>query len=138
MALDRLRSFFESLQDSFLSGELEATLANFSLPVVIYSVAGVTVLRNEAEFFHIAGQYRAAIIAKAVVNSHIEIVERDVAVGNRLRATVRAVDMNALGEKITKSLIRYFLVQMDDSYRIEMMEYLEAPLQLNEIERIIH
>ena len=136
--MDRLRTFLETLQDSFLSGKLEAMLASFSLPTVIYSVVGVTVLRDKVDFLHTAQKYHAALIAKAVVASSVEIIERDHASKNRSRVTVRIVDMDSRGNKVTTSLIRYFLVHTKNSYRIEMMEYLEAPLSSNEIERIIH
>ena len=136
--MDRLRSFLESLQGSFLAGELDELLMYFTLPVVIYSVAGVTVLRDEAEFLHTARQYHAALVAKAVASSVIEIIERDHAVHNRSRVTVRIVDMDCRGNRVTTSLIRYYLIHTETSYRVEMLEYLEAPLSSDEIERIIH
>lgn len=136
--MDRLRSFLESLQGSFLAGELDEVLSFFTLPVVIYSVAGVTVLRDETEFLHTARQYHAALVAKAVVSSVLDIIERDHAVHNRSRVTVRIVDLDSRGSQVTTSLIRYFLMHTETSYRVEMMEYLEAPLSSDEIERIIH
>ena len=138
MTFDRLYSFLRSIQDSFLVGELEAVLEHVTLPLVIYSVAGVTVLRSKCEFLQIAEQYHAAIVARGVVSSEIEILEQESAPGGRIRLTARFLDKNALGQVVTSSLIRYFLAQTDSRFCIEMMEYLEAPLPRDEIERIVH
>ena len=71
-------------------------------------------------------------------SSAICIQHRDVPINHRGRATVRVTVLDVDGHAVTGSLIRYFLVEEDGLYRVEMMEYLEAPLPTSEVERILH
>lgn len=136
--MEKLGAFLEDLQTCFIDGRLEDMLKRVSLPLVVYSIAGVMLLRTEAEFIQTLGQYRAAIVALSVTSSTVEIREFDAPQNQRLRATVRVTDFDADGREVTSSLIRYFLIESGESYLIEMMEYLESPLSREEVERIVH
>ena len=130
--------FLNRLQDTFLEGRVEEITSFVTMPLVIYTVAGVTVLRTPEELTAIAEQYRAAIVGLSVTNSQIEIVEWTASVNQRVRATARAVNFDSAGRLVTSSLIRYFVVLADSGCRIEMIEYLEAPLPPEEVERLVH
>lgn len=138
MGQDFLESFLKTLQSTFLEGRLDRLMEYFSLPLVVYSIAGVTVLRTEEEVMQIVNQYRAALVAMRVSSTKLEIVHLDPTHNKRLRATVRTYDFDEDGQSVTNSLIRYFLIEKEESYVIEMMEYLEAPLPPEQIERIVH
>ncbi len=133
-----LEQFLKELQNEFLSGALDAVVQRFCRPLVVYTIAGVTVLRNHEEIRKQAEQYREAILALSVATSTVKIVSQEVVKNNRLRATARIIDFDADGREVTGSLIRYFLIKTANSYEIEMIEYLEAPLSTAEIERLVH
>ena len=138
MSRDELRDFLDQVQRAFFAGDVDALRQHFALPLVVYSAAGVVVRRTEKEFARLVEDYRDALLATSVVVGHQMIVARDPLVNNRCRATVRTTEVDADGQAVASALIRYFLVADSGSYLIEMMEYLEAPLPISEIERIIH
>ena len=53
-------------------------------------------------------------------------------------ATVRNVYVNSEGKPVTGSTIRYFFVENEQGLAVEMLEYLEAPLPISDIEKIVH
>lgn len=138
MTRDTLEEFMQDMQAEFLAGKLLAFAQRFSEPLVIYSLEGVLVLRTQKDFIAKCDQYRAAVLAMSVVHSDVTIVSRDEVMNNRMRATIRVVDFNARGVPVTGSLIRYFLIKNDGTFKIEMVEYLENPLPPEEIERLVH
>lgn len=138
MDQDDIEEFMQGLQAEFLSGRLDALASRFKMPLVVYSIAGVTVLRTKEELMQRTEQYRAAMIAMSVVSSKVTVVSRDPPYNHRFRATVRITDYNADGRAVAGSLVRYFLVKTDGTYQIEMIEYLEAPLPPEEVERLVH
>jgi hypothetical protein len=134
----KLIEFLTRLQDAFLDGRMEELGSLVTLPLVVYTVAGVTVLRTPDEMTEMAVEYRGAIVGLSVTQSRIELVEWSAPVNRRVRALARTVDFDATGRFVTSSLVRYFLVETDAGFRIEMMEYLEAPLPPDEVERLVH
>lgn len=138
MDQDSFKVFLNRLQDAFFEGRIEEITSYMTLPLVVYTVAGVTLLRTPEELIAMAGQYRAAIVGLSVSSSQSEIVEWTPPVNQRLRATVRSLDFDSSGRMVTSSLVRYFLVVTATGCRIEMMEYLEAPLPPEEMEWLVH
>lgn len=135
---DRLKEFLTQLQDAFTSAQLEKTTEFFAFPVVVYSIAGVTVLRTQDELLERTSNYRAALDAMGVVSSTFEIVDSDPPSNDRTKVTVRVTNFTEDGSSIAGSLIRYFLLDKEGTFRIEMMEYLEIPLDAAEVEKIVH
>lgn len=135
---DDLKSFLSGIQAAFFAGDMHALFQSFQIPLVVYSAAGVVVLRNEAEFERLAQDYLDAIKALSVTQGRQTILERDTMVHNRQRVTVRSVEMDAAGTPVTSSTIRYFVVKSEDGYAVEMLEYLEMPLPVSDVEKIIH
>ena len=80
----------------------------------------------------------AAIVAMNVVDGRQTILSRDPPTNNRMRATVRTVDLDATGTPVTSSTVRYFFVETDKGLAIEMIEYLEMPLPISDAEKIVH
>lgn len=138
MLQDDLKIYLEDIQADFLAGRLEELISRFSVPLVVYSVGGVVVLRTMEEILSQTVQYRSALMEMSVVSSVIKVVSREPPVNNRLRATVRVTDFNADGEVVTGSLIRYFLILKNGSYMVEMLEYLEAPFSTEVVEKLVH
>lgn len=130
--------FLENVRSAFYAGDADALLGYFRLPLVIYSAAGVVLLRDRDEFVRMVEDYRSALIAMSVATGRQTILAMDPPSNNRLRVTVRTVDEDKNGVAVTGSTVRYFLLQTDDGLIIEMMEYIEVALPIPDIEKIIH
>lgn len=135
---DELKAFLSHLQSLFLAGDSKSLLTYFELPLVVYTAAGVTVLRNETEFERLAQDYMTALRERQVSDGRQTILSRDSVVNNRQRVTVRTIDLSGSGRPVTSSTVRYFLVLNERSYSVEMLEYIEAPLPISDVEKIIH
>ncbi len=135
---DKLEAFLADLQSAFMAGNLVSLQRYFQIPLVVYSAAGVTVLRDKAEFEKMTQDYMTALGALSIAQARQTILSRDPVVNNRQRVTVRTVDSNEAGEPVTSSTIRYFLVLGQQGYSVEMLEYLEAPLPISDVEKIVH
>ena len=138
MTRDELTEFLDEVRCAFYAGDVDALVKLMRLPLGVYSAVGVVVLRNREEFARMVEDYRAAIVALEVVDGRQTILSLDPAVNNRMRATVRNVDVNAEGKPVTGSTIRYFFVENEQGLAVEMLEYLEAPLPISDIEKIVH
>ncbi len=138
MEHDRLHQFFDSLMAAFLDERPEDFQKHFSFPVVIYSVAGVTMVRDPVELLRITGLYREALKEAAIVATNYEISDLEPPKNNRMRATLTFSDQNPDGTPFAGSVVRYFLFDGPDGYKIEMMEYLEVRLGVTDVERIVH
>ena len=133
-----LTAFLKSAQSAFYSGDAEALLDHFRLPLVIYSAAGVVLLRNRAEFIRLVEDYRTALASRSVTAGRQTILSMDPPLNNRMRVTVRTIDEDENGVAQTGRTVRYFLLQTETGLIIEMMEYLEVPMSISDIEKIIH
>lgn len=135
---DKLMDFLSQLQHMFTSGEHDELQAFFTFPLVIYTVAGVSVIRTSAEFETRTKRYREALASLDVTSATMDLEHRDPPFNRRTKVTVRVTDFTSEGIAVTGSLIRYFLVADDGTYKVEMMEYLEAPLAVEDVEKIVH
>ena len=135
---DDLKVLFAEIQAAFFAGDLRLLHMYFQFPLVVYTAAGVAVLRSEAEFEAMTQTYLDALKATSATHSRQTILTRDPMVHNRQRVTVRTDDLNAAGRTVTSSTVRFFLVRKDGRYLVEMLEYLEAPLPISDVEKIIH
>ncbi len=138
MTRDELTDCLNEVRRAFYAGDVDALVDLMRLPLVVYSAVGVVVLRDREEFSRMVADYRAAIVAMQVVDGRQTILSRDPPTNNRMRATVRTVDMNAEGKPVTGSTIRYFFVKTAKGLAIEMIEYLEMPLPISDAEKIVH
>ncbi len=82
--------------------------------------------------------YRSALLAMSVVKSEFDILSFDQLHNNRQKVKVRVVYYDADGNAVTTSLVRYFLLLNPDGYVVEMLEYIEMPLPLADVEKIVH
>jgi len=135
---DRLNLFFDGLMSAFLGERSEEFQSYFVFPVVIYSVAGVTVVREPEDLLRITGLYREALKETAMVATNYEISSHGPPRNNRLRATLSFSDFLPDGATYSGSVVQYYLVDGPEGYKIEMMEYLEVPLGISDVERIVH
>ena len=138
ISVKELDVFLDELQSAFYSQDVDELLRRISLPLIVYSVAGVSVLRDRAEFTKLVTDYRAALEAMKVVRGVKSIESSDPVANNRQRVVVRNIDYNQAGQPVTSSLIRYFLVLKPEGYSIEMLEYIEAPVPLEVVEQLVH
>ena len=133
-----LTAFLKGAQKAFYAGDAETLLGYFRLPLVIYSAAGVVLLRDRDEFVRMVKDYRNALASMSVSKGRQTVLAMDSLVNNRTRVTVRTVDEDETGVAVTGSTVRYFLLQTETGLIIEMMEYLEAPMSISDIEKIVH
>ena len=138
MTRDELTECLNEVHRAFYTGDVDALAELMCLPLVVYSAVGVVVLRSLDEFARMVEDYRAALIAMKVVDGRQTILSRDPPTNNRMRATVRTVDMDETGKPVTGSTVRYFFVETDKGLAIEMIEYLEMPLPISDAEKIVH
>ena len=138
MLRDELQSFLLSIQSAFYERDLDALFARFTLPLVVYSAAGVAMVRTEAEFERMTDDYRAALQALSATHGSLTIEHQEPAVNNRMRVTVSTQDLDANDRQVTGSRVRYFLFEGPGGFTVEMLEYLEIPLPLSEVEDIVH
>ena len=135
---EKLKIFFTVLQNGFADGRIQDIAVFFVFPLVVYTPVGVTLIRNTQEFGVMTSQYRDAIAAMKVAKTNIQVKDIDQTCNHRLRATVRFTPMDTEGRVLTSSLIRYFLMENGESFLVEMIEYLELPIPVSEVERIVH
>ncbi len=126
------------MQKAFRTGRLDDLSAFFVFPLVIYSPAGVTLVRDADQLLAMTEQYQETIRPLEIVTTEFQIEHRDVPFNSRFRATVRFTEFREDGKQVTSSLIRYFLIDRSGTYKIEMVEYLELPISVSEAERIVH
>lgn len=138
MLKEHLHSFLAAMQIAFLEGRFREIARNFAFPLVVYTPAGVTLIRNPDQFAQVSSLYRDAKIALDVASSDIRIEEFDQPCNRRFRVTARFTDFNAEGTHVTGSRIRYFMIEDGDSFKVEMMEFLELPFPISDVERIVH
>ncbi|MEM1236659.1 MAG: hypothetical protein AAF230_03565 [Pseudomonadota bacterium] len=135
---DVLEAYFKELQDVFHGQGSKEIPDFFAFPLVIYTPVGVTLVQNTRQFQSIVSAYREALGSRGVVKTEL-LVEGQAALSDqRLQATVRYTDLGEDGHVIASTVAKYFLMRHGDRYKIEMLEYLELPLSLSEVERIVH
>ena len=138
MSVGKLDGFLNTLRSAFMDGRWDELQGYFQIPLVVYSEAGVSVFRDWERLDTVLRRYRAALGETEVAFTTLEIEHRDTLTNFRFRATVRIVDFGEDGKEIRHSVIRYFLLEDADSYKVEMIEYIKASLPLSEVERIVH
>ena len=137
MTRDDINTFLDDLQSAFYAGDAEELLGFISLPLVVYTLAGVSLLRDKPEFEAMVRDYRAALTAMNVVRGVKTIEALEPPTNNRQRVTVRNIDYNDDGQAVTGSLIRYFLAITPRGCVVEMLEYIEAPLPIETVEHLV-
>lgn len=138
MTKGKLKVFLEELQTAFLAEDWNNVARYFRLPLVIYTEAGVAVFRERAQLIRTIQEYRAALACTEVAATTLDVEHRDTLSNHRLRATVRITDFGPDGQQVRHSLIRYFLVEDGESYKVDMLEYIKASLPLEDFKHIIH
>ncbi len=138
MTRDGLDEFLQNLQRIFLSGDLGELGDHCAWPLVVYNEAGVIVIRGRDDLSRIASQYRAALVAMLVASREIAIEFREPPMNNRFRVTVRVDDFDLRGSQVAGRLVRYFLVEEDGHFKIEMLEYVESGFAIEQVEMIVH
>ncbi|MEM8803103.1 MAG: hypothetical protein AAGF55_11260 [Pseudomonadota bacterium] len=128
-----VQSFFSSMQSDFIAGRLEAVAERLANPLVIYSPAGVVVSQNPDDIMRRASRYREALFALSTESGAFEILSQGEVVNNRMRVTLRATYATASGFETASSVSRYFLLENEQSFLVEMIEYLEVPSSMENI-----
>ena len=118
--------------------DLETLKSCFAVPLVVYSKAGVVVVREEAELERVVTRYRQALTENRVVSAGIRIQSRETPSDGRMRVLCRTFGYDAEGKAVSTSVVRYFLLQRTDRLEVEMIEYISSPLSLEDVEKIVH
>lgn len=109
------------------------------MPLVVYSAAGVVTLKDNEALTRIANRYREVLNSFPITHGECRIVQHDHTINHRLRVTARWDEFGADNTPLTSSLVRYFLVEKGpNEWLIEMLEYIEMAVSLEDAERIIH
>ncbi len=136
---DNLKMFLEQTRQAFFDGDLEALAKYFVWPLVVYSPAGVLVVKDQEQFRIVSGQYLAALAEYSIVGGNCVIPNREPMRNRRTQVTAHWTELAADGSPVVTSTIRYFLLMPEEGlWRIEMLEYLEIPIPLETAERIVH
>ena len=138
MDKNSLDTFFVELQAAFLEGDFQTLSSFYALPLVVYSLAGVRLVRDEFELVRLAREFLTALGSLGVTNSSLEVRAFDPPANRRTRVKLCGAGLDSAGNRVTGSLIRYFLLETDSGYKVEMVEYLQAPIPVQEVERILH
>jgi len=131
--------FLGQTRQAFFNGDMEALAKYFVWPLVVYSPAGVLVVKDQDQFLIVSGQFLAALEEYAIVSGTCVILKREPMRNRRTRVTAHWTELTADGLPVVTSTIRYFLLMPEEGlWRIEMMEYLEIPIPIETAERIVH
>ncbi len=135
---DGPESFIRSIQEVFLNGDLRDLVEFVTMPMVVYTKAGVTVVRSERQLLSVLRGYRKAVAEMGVASGTITIEERDAPTNQRVCVLVSSSYRLQDGSVVPGSRIRLFLLRDGDGFKLEMLEFLESPFSLSEVERIVH
>ena len=136
---DDLLPFLEEVQRAFLADDIDALTHHCRMPFVVYTLAGVGILHDAQEFVRVAQLYRAALSPLGIAESKCSIRHRSLITNGRMTATARWTDFDEHGAAVSRSLVRYFLVRTrDHRWQIEMLEYGEMAVSVEDAKSIIH
>ena len=136
---DPLKQYLNRVRDALFSEDFDTLSHHCVVPLVVYSAAGVVTIKDRDELKRLATRYRQALSAFPITHGECQIVQRDPVVNNRFRVTARWDDFSEDNTLQTSSLVMYFLfVASPDIWLIEMLEYLEMSVSLEDAERILH
>jgi hypothetical protein len=136
---DNISPYLEQTRQALFDGDLEALAKYFVWPLVVYSPAGVLVVKDQDQFLSVSSQYLAALTEHAIDRGTCVILNQEPMQNRRTRVTAHWTELTADGSPVVTSTIRYFLLLPEDGlWRIEMLEYLEIPIPIETVERIIH
>lgn len=139
VAEDELRQFLLLAQGMFLGHDLDALSMRFVLPFVVYSAAGILLIKDEVAFRDHTGRYFSELNAQDIKSSDCKITDITIVSDQRFHTTVRWMDAGEDGKLFSSSLIRYFMIEDGrGQWKIEMMEFVEMPITLSQAERVIH
>ena len=139
MSADSLQSFLERTRQALFDNDFDALAQYCIMPLVVYSPAGVLVIKDRDHFLAVSSAYRAALAAHPITQAKCVIINRDPMRNRRTRVTAHWTEMDAKSTPLVSSTIRYFLLKPEPGHwMIEMLEYLEMPIPIETAERIIH
>ena len=135
--VERLLSFLDRMQSAFLSERLDEVMEAFALPLPVYSVAGLQLVRERDEFKRLLEAFRRT--RATTESSKSDLLSVEPIVNDRFRAVVDWQHFDADGEPVGTSQVRYFIHLPDNErFAIEMIEFLVLPITLDDVETIIH
>ena len=134
-----LTKFLLQVQEMFLGRDLDALSTRFVLPFVVYSAAGILLIKDEESFRDHTSRYLYALHAENIGKSECAIRDIVLVSDQRFHASVRWMAFAEDGQLMSSSLIRYFMIEDGSGrWKIEMMEFVELPITLSQAERVIH
>ena len=136
---DPLKEFLQKVRSAFFAGDFETLSRYCAMPLVVYSAAGVVTITDSDALTRLADRYRQVFINLPITHGECRIVQHDATVNHRLRVTARWDEFGEGNKPLTSSLVRYFLVEKGPNiWLIEMLEYLEMAISVEDAERILH
>ena len=138
MAHDELDGFLSRLYATFMAMDIEALAEFFSNPLVIYTKAGLRVVRDTAGLEVFVRRYHEELAVLMVTSGELRIESRETPHDGRMRVLVRTFGYDAEGRSVSTTLLRFFVVQSPAGFKVEMIEYISSPLSLATVEKIVH
>ena len=135
---DNTEEFLSRVNAAFMAVDMDALSRCFAVPLVVYTKAGVIVVKDGSDLERVVTRYRHALSASSVVSSSIRIEAQETPANGRLRVLCRTFGYDAEGKAVSTSVVRYFLLQRADRLEVEMIEYVATPLSLEDVEKIVH
>ncbi len=121
-----------------MEGDLSDFMEFVTMPMVVYTEAGVTVVPSQRQLLSVLQGYRKAVAEMGVAGGTFTIEERDAPTNQRVRVLVSSSYRLQHGSVVSGSHVRFFLLMDGDGFKLEMLEFLESPFPLSEVERIVH
>lgn len=134
-----LKEFLRKVRNAFFEGDFETLSGLCAVPLVVYSAAGVTTLKDRQALVELADRYRKLLASYPITHGACRIVQHDPTINRRLRVTARWDEFGEDNTPLTSSLVRYFLIETGpNEWLIEMLEYLEMAVSLEDAQQILH
>jgi len=133
-----LAEFLQAIEAAFVLGEFGALAQHYSLPTVIYSEAGATIIQDEAQFVAMFNNYKDMLHSKQITQSHHQILAQEPTINRRKKVSVRFTKFHSSEEAPVTNDVKLFLhFDHNDEPKIEMLEYLTLPTTVDDIENLL-
>ncbi len=121
---DTVTDLCTSLAAAFKEGQLDRLSSHYLYPLAIYSPVGLWLEANPQETAEMIFRRRAAALKAGMADVRVSIGETTEEGAGRLRVDVAWDFLNAVGQRIDRSVLRYFCRRCaDGQLRVEMIEF---------------
>lgn len=140
---DRAIEFLMAARKAMFGRDFEQLAKILTVPWVVYTPVGVLVVENEEMQRLVIDRFTDALSALDIATGHALVIDKSEPGTDRLRITIQWVELDADDRPVAGSRVRYFLVAANPvvtghPWKIEMLEFIELPLPIDDVKNIIH